>query len=120
MQIDKSNKSLLIGLVGVFILFMVLVPVYFAFSNGLPDGLDKQLQENHVQEKKPVYTPPFGQLIDYGSDVPSYIVNGLIGGAVVLSIGVFLALFLKGSTVTTESIDTTSKSELNAQLRRKR
>jgi len=51
MQIDKSNKSLLIGLVGVFTLFMVLVPVYFAFSNGLPDGLDKQLQENRVQEK---------------------------------------------------------------------
>jgi len=81
MQMDKSNKSLLIGLVGVFTLFMVLVPVYFAFSNGLPDGLDKQLQENHVQEKKPVYTPPFGQLIDYGSDVHSYIVNGLIGGS---------------------------------------
>jgi hypothetical protein len=120
MQIDKSNKSLLIGLVGVLTLFMVLVPVYFAFSNGLPDGLDKQLQQNHIQEKKSVYTPPFGQLIDYGSDVPSYIINGLIGGAVVLSIGVLLALILKGSAVTTTSIKTTSKSERNIQLRRKR
>ena len=94
MQIDKRNKSLMIGLLGVFVLFAVLVPVYFAVSNGPPDGLDKQLEENHVQEKEPVYNPPFSQLIDYGSDISSYIVNGLIGGIVVLVIGLILARIL--------------------------
>ena len=84
----------MIGLLGVFVLFAVLVPVYFAVSNGLPDGLDKQLEENRVQEKEPVYNPPFSQLIDYGSDIPLYIVNGLIGGIVVLIIGLILARIL--------------------------
>ncbi len=120
MQIDKRYKSLTVGLIGVFVLFTVLVPVYFAVSNGLPDGLDKQLEENHVQEKEPVYNPPFSQLINYGSDIPSYIVNGLIGGIVVLIVGVFLALFLKAVAITTKSIETASKSELNTQLTRKR
>jgi ABC-type cobalt transport system substrate-binding protein len=119
-QIDKRYKSLTVGLIGVFVLFAVLVPVYFAVSRGLPDGLDKQLEENHVQEKEPVYNPPFSQLINYGSDIPSYIVNGLIGGMVVLIVGVFLTLILKAVAITTKSIKTVSKSELNAQLTRKR
>ena len=56
MRIDKSNKSLLIGLAGVFTLFMVLVPVYFAFSNGLPDGLDKQCRKSCSGKKAGIYT----------------------------------------------------------------
>lgn len=120
MQIDKRNKSLVIGLLGVFVLFAVLVPVYFAVSNGLPDGLDKQLEANRVQERKPVYNPPFNQLIDYGSDISTYIVNGLIGGIVVLTVGVFLALCLKAVAVTTTSVETESKSEFNTQSPRKR
>ncbi len=119
-RIDKRNTSLMIGLLGVFVLFAVLVPVYFAFSNGLPDGLDKQLEENRVQEKEPVYNPPFSQLIDYGSDIPLYIVNGLIGGSVLIIVGILLALFLKAFAVTTRSVETSSKSELNTQSLRRR
>jgi ABC-type Fe3+ transport system permease subunit len=120
MHIDNRNKSLMMGLIGVFVLFAVLVPVYFAVSNGLPDGLDKQLQENRVQEKEAVYNPPFSQLIGYGSDVPSYIVNGLIGGIVVLIVCIVLTLFLKAVAVTTKSVETPSKNELNTQSTRKR
>ncbi len=105
MQMDKRSKSLMIGLLGVFVLFAVLVPVYFAVSNGLPDGLDKQLEENQVQEKEPVYNPPFNQLIDYGSDIPLYIVNGLIGGIMVLVIGLILARILSVRSSRKKSVD---------------
>ncbi len=92
---NKKNRTTAIALVGVFVLFAALVPVYWAVSNGSPDGLDSLLQKQNVQEKEPVYKPPLAELQDYGLTMPLYITSGIIGGLAVLAVFVLLGRALK-------------------------
>jgi hypothetical protein len=91
---DKKNRGLLYALVGVFLIFALLVPVYWAVSSSSPDGLDKLLEEHSVPEKAPVNSPPITGLLGYGTAIPVYILSGIIGAIAVLAI-----LFLVGKAL---------------------
>ncbi len=82
---DKSNKRIVITLVSVFILFAALVPIYWATSNGRPDGLDTLLEQRNVKEGS-VYSPPLAELQNYGSTMPLYILSGIVGAIIVLGV----------------------------------
>ncbi len=93
----KRNKGVSSALVGVFILFALFVPVYWAMSSEDPDGLDTLLEQQHVQEKEPVYSPPLAALQDYGATIPLYIISGIVGGLSVLAVLVLIRRALKRS-----------------------
>ncbi len=94
-MMNKRDKSIPVVLVGVFFLFALLVPVYWAVSSEDPDGLDTLLEQQNVQEKGFVYSPPLAALQDYGATMPIYIISGIIGGLVVLTIVVLIGRALK-------------------------
>ncbi len=92
---DKRNKGVILALIGVFILFALLVPVYWTVSNGSPDGLDKLLEQQNVEAKAPVYSPPLAELQDYGLSMPLYVVSGTLGGLAVLVVLILIGKALK-------------------------
>ncbi len=77
------------------ILFAVLVPVYWAGSNGYPDGLDKLLEQQNVREREPVYSPPLAELQDYGATMPLYVLSGIGGAIVVLGVLLLVGKLIK-------------------------
>jgi hypothetical protein len=91
---DKKNRGLLYALVGVFLIFASLVPVYWAVSSASPDGLEKLIEEHSVPEKAPAYSPPITGLPGYGNALPIYVLSGIIGATAVLII-----LFLVGKVL---------------------
>lgn len=94
---DKRNKGIIIALIGVFILFAVLVPVYWAVSNGYPDGLDRLLEQQNVEEKEPAYSPPLAELQDYGATMPLYVLSGVGGALIVLGVLLLVGKIAKHS-----------------------
>ncbi len=95
MSVKKRGKSITIALVGVFLVFTLLVPVYWTVSSESPDGLDTLLEEQNVQAKEPVYSPPLAELQDYGATIPLYIVSGILGALIVLAALVLIVRVLK-------------------------
>ncbi len=91
---SKKSRGLLFALVGIFLIFALLVPIYWTVSSASPDGLDKLLKEQGVPEKAPAYSPPITGLLGYGTAIPIYIVSGIIGATTVLAI-----LFLVGKVL---------------------
>ena len=91
---DKRSRHMIAALIGVFILFAMLVPVYWTVSNGYPDGLDKLLEQQNVVANEPVYSPPVAELQGYGTTMPLYLLSGVGGAIVVLG-----ALLLIGKVV---------------------
>jgi hypothetical protein len=51
-------------------------------SDGVPDGLDKTMEEHGVGESEPVYTAP----LDYGSNYLSSLVMGIVGFSITLAV----------------------------------
>ncbi len=81
-----SHKWWACALIGVFVIFMLIVPVYWAVSSAYPDGLDKLSEQQGVPEKEPMYSPPVAELQEYGRDIPAYVFSGMIGAIAVLAI----------------------------------
>ncbi len=92
---DKRGRSVTIALVSVLILFSMLVPIYWAVSNGYPDGLDAVLEQQNVEGKGPAYSPPFADLHDYGSTMQLYLMSGVIGAIAVLGILLLVGKIIK-------------------------
>ncbi len=94
---DKSGKGAIIVLISVFILFALLVPVYWATSNGYPDGLDTLLKQQNIKEGGSVYSPPLATLQNYGSTMPLYILSGVVGAIIVLGVVLLVGKLAKRS-----------------------
>jgi len=71
----------------VLVLFAVGLVGYFAFSAAFPDGLERVMEDNGVQESEPFYTAPLG----YGDDYWGALLAGLVGFALTFGL-VYLCL----------------------------
>jgi hypothetical protein len=69
---EKKYLKVVIGMVVLFALGLVL---FYMFSAGLGDGLEKTMENNGVQEQPPVYNAP----LSYGEDYMTTLLMGLIG-----------------------------------------
>jgi hypothetical protein len=69
------EKKHLIGIAVILLAFSVGLVGFFLVSNGLPDGLDKTMEDQGVKESTPVYTAP----LSYGGDYFSALVMGIVG-----------------------------------------
>ncbi len=94
---NKSGKGVTTVLIIVFILFALLVPVYWAISNGCPDGLDTLLKQQNVKEGGSVYSPPLAELQNYGSTMPLYILSGVVGAIIALGVVLLVGKLAKRS-----------------------
>ncbi len=94
---DKRNKGIIVALIGIFIVFSALVPVYWIISNGYPDGLDTLLDQQNVQGKESAYSPPLAELRDYGVTMPLYVLSGVVGAVIVLSVLLVVGRVIKHS-----------------------
>ncbi len=94
---DKRNRGTVIALIGIFIVFAALVPVYWSASNGYPDGLDRLLEQQNVQEKESAYSPPLAELQDYGATMPLYVLSGVVGALIVLGVLLLVGKMVKHS-----------------------
>ncbi|MDD1770765.1 MAG: hypothetical protein LUO79_06750 [Methanomassiliicoccales archaeon] len=70
----------LFAAIGILLIFALALTAYFAWSAGLPDGLEKVMEDQGASESDPVYHAP----LDYGSDYLTMLLMGIIGFAVVL------------------------------------
>jgi len=73
-------KGYPLTIVVVLVIFAIGAVGYWIFSSGLPDGLEKTMEDAGVEEQPPVYQAP----LNYGEDYASYVLMGLIGFASVL------------------------------------
>ncbi|MGZ4905748.1 MAG: hypothetical protein ACXV5T_03285 [Halobacteriota archaeon] len=94
---DKRCRHMIAALIGVFILFAMLVPVYWTVSNGYPDGLEKLLEQQNVVAKGPSYSPPVAELQGYGATMPLYFLSGISGAILVLGILLLIGKIAKHS-----------------------
>ena len=94
---DKRNRGMIVALIGIFIVFTALVPVYWIASNGYPDGLDALLDQQNVQGKESAYSPPLAALKDYGVTMPLYVLSGVVGAVIVLSVLLLVGRIIKHS-----------------------
>ncbi len=92
---NKRDKGIMMALTGLFITFIALAPVYWTTSNGSPDGLEKLLEQQNVQEKGSVYSPPLAGLRDYGATMPLYVLSGIVGIVIVLCIALLVGKTIK-------------------------
>jgi hypothetical protein len=91
---NTTNRGLIFALLAVFIIFVLLVPVYWSVSNGYPDGLDKLIERQNVESRGVPYRPPLSELQGYGSTMGLYVISGLVGALVVLLILVLVGRML--------------------------
>jgi hypothetical protein len=73
----------------VLVLFAIGLVGYFAFSAAFPDGLEKVMEDNGIEEAEQVWSAP----LNYGEDWAGALVAGLIGFALTFGI---VFLYLKG------------------------
>ena len=75
----KSRKCILavIVVLGIFALGAV---GYWLISAGMPDGLERTMENAGVGEQGPIYQAP----LDYGGDYPMYVLMGAVGFFAVL------------------------------------
>lgn len=74
------QKKYVLATIGILVAFAVGLVGFFMVSNGLPDGLDKTMEETGASESEPVYTAP----LDYGGDYMSSLLMGVVGFFVTL------------------------------------
>lgn len=76
------GRKYLLASVAILLAFSVGLVGFFLVSNGMPDGLDKTLEEHGTgEESEPVWTAP----LDYGSDYFTSLVMGIVGFFVTLA-----------------------------------
>jgi 4-hydroxybenzoate polyprenyltransferase len=73
----------------ILVLFAIGLVGYFAFSAAFPDGLEKVMEDNHVEEAEQVWTAP----LSYGENWAGALIAGLIGFALTF---LLVFLYLKG------------------------
>lgn len=65
-----------VACLAVLLAFSIGLVGFFLVSNGMPDGLDKTLQQHGTgEESEPVWTAP----LDYGSNYLSSLIMGIVG-----------------------------------------
>jgi hypothetical protein len=88
------NRRYLIASIGVLMLFSVGLVGYFLVSDGVPDGLDKTLEEYGTgEESEPMWNAP----LDYGSNYQTSLIMGIIG--FVITLVVILAIIKLRKTI---------------------
>lgn len=80
------EKKYIFATAGILVAFAVGLVGFFLVSNGVPDGLDKAMEDNGIAESEPVYTAP----LTYGEDYASSLVMGVVGffATLVLMLGI--------------------------------
>lgn len=73
----------------VIVLFAIGLLGYFAFSAAFPDGLEKVMEENGVEEAEQIWSAP----LSYGEDWGGALIAGLIGFALTFGLAF---LYLRG------------------------
>jgi hypothetical protein len=73
----------------VLVLFAIGLVGYFAFSAAYPDGLERVMGDNGIEENEQVYTAP----LSYGEDYGGALIAGLVGFAMTFGL---VYLYLKG------------------------
>lgn len=73
----------------ILVLFSIGLVGYFAFSAAFPDGLERVMEDNGVEEGEPIYSAP----LSYGEDYWGALLAGLAGFALTF---VLVYLYLKG------------------------
>jgi len=73
----------------VLVLFAIGLVGYFAFSAAFPDGLEKVMENNGMEEGEPFYTAP----LNYGEDYWGALLAGLVGFALTFGL---VYMYLKG------------------------
>lgn len=70
------ERKYLVACIAILLVFSVGLVGFFLVSNGLPDGLDKTLEEHGTGEgSEPVWSAP----LDYGSNYFAALVMGIVG-----------------------------------------
>lgn len=70
------ERKYLAACIAILLVFSVGLVGFFLVSNGLPDGLDKTLEEHGTGEgSEPVWSAP----LDYGSNYFAALVMGIVG-----------------------------------------
>ena len=77
------------GMAVVLVLFAIGLVGYFAFSAAFPDGLERVMEDNGVEEGEPFYIAP----LSYGDDYLGALLAGLAGFAITFGL---VYLYLKG------------------------
>lgn len=75
------DRRYIVASVGILLLFAVGLIGFFLVSDGVPDGLDKTLEEHGSgEESEPLWTAP----LDYGSNYLGSLLMGIVGFFVTL------------------------------------
>ncbi|HRU12148.1 MAG TPA: hypothetical protein P5189_06285 [Methanomassiliicoccales archaeon] len=90
-----SRRGYLKAAMGVLLLFAIGLVGYFALSAGSPDGLERVMEDNGVEEGDQLWSAP----LDYGGDWGTAFVAGLIGFALTFgAVYLYLKVYLKGGS----------------------
>lgn len=75
------ERKYIVASLAILLVFSVGLVGFFLVSDGLPDGLDKTLEEHGTgEESESVWTAP----LDYGSSYASSLIMGIVGFLVTL------------------------------------
>jgi len=78
------------ALVGIIILFAIGLELFFLFSAGYGDGLEKTLEKAGVEEGGPFFRAP----LDYGDDYASAFLAGIVGFTLLFILAYALGRFV--------------------------
>ena len=70
---------------GTIILFIIGLGLYFNFSTGMGDGLERTMERADLDEPEPIFKAP----LDYGENYLAALTAGIIGFTVVLLLTLF-------------------------------
>ncbi|MBI0584269.1 MAG: hypothetical protein ISF22_08595 [Methanomassiliicoccus sp.] len=75
------ERKYVVASIAILLAFSVGLVGFFLVSEGIPDGLDKTLEEHGTgEESDPIYTAP----LDYGSSYFSSLIMGIVGFLITL------------------------------------
>ena len=76
----RKIRKRVLAVIVVLVVFTIGTVGYWIFSAGMPDGLERTMENAGIGEQEPVYKAP----MDYGGDYPMYILMGAVGFFAVL------------------------------------
>ena len=76
----RTNRKRILAVIVVLGIFIIGAVGYWIISAGMPDGLERTMENAGVGEQGSVYQAP----LDYGGDYPMYILMGAVGFFAVL------------------------------------
>lgn len=76
------DNRYIFGTSAILVAFAIGLVGFFLVSDGVPDGLDKTMEETGFAESEPVYTAP----LDYGSNYLSSLVMGIVGFFITMAV----------------------------------